>query len=109
MTQLLIRPVTATIGAEVEGVDLRRPLEPAEVEALLTALVRHHVLFFRDQDITPEQQVAFAKQFGPISFPPFAPKYGTNPEFIVLDQTHPRGEGGARRRQWQREEAASEA
>ena len=43
--------------------------------------------------LDPEQQVAFAKQFGPISFPPFAPKYGTNPEYIVLDQTSPAGEG----------------
>ncbi len=93
MTRLAIRPVTTTIGAKVEGVDLREPLGEEVRDAILDALLRHHVLFFRDQDITPEQQVAFAKQFGPISYPPFAPKYGTNPEYIVLDQTHPRGEG----------------
>jgi len=93
VTRLAIRPVTTTIGAKVEGVDLREPLGEEVRDAILDALLRHHVLFFRDQDITPEQQVAFAKQFGPISYPPFAPKYGTNPEYIVLDQTHPRGEG----------------
>ncbi len=93
MSALQIEKVTSTIGARVEGVDLRTPLTETERDAILAALVEHHVLFFRDQDITPEQQVAFAKQFGPISYPPFAPKYGTNPEYIVLDQTHPRGEG----------------
>ena len=93
MSALQIEKVTSTIGARVEGVDLRAPLTETERDGILAALVEHHVLFFRDQDITPEQQVAFAKQFGPISYPPFAPKYGTNPEYIVLDQTHPRGEG----------------
>ena len=93
MTRLSIQPVTTTIGARVEGVDLREPLGEDMRDAILDALLRHHVLFFRDQDITPDQQVAFAKQFGPISYPPFAPKYGSNPQYIVLDQTHPRGEG----------------
>jgi len=93
MSPLRIRPVTATIGAEIEGIDLRQPLDASTRDALLDALMTHHVLFFRDQEITPEHQVAFAKQFGPISYPPFAPKYGTNPEYIVLDQTSPKGEG----------------
>jgi taurine dioxygenase len=93
MSGLKIRKLTASIGAEVAGVDLREPLSAEMRGAILEALVTHHVIFFRDQDITPEQQVAFAKQFGPISFPPFAPKYGTNPELIVLDQESPRGEG----------------
>jgi len=93
MTSLSIQPVTTTIGARVESVDLREPLGEDMRDAILDALLRHHVLFFRDQDITPDQQVAFAKQFGPISYPPFAPKYGSNPQYIVLDQTHPRGEG----------------
>lgn len=93
MSGLHVQPVTATIGANVDGVDLREPISEVDRKAILEALFEHHVLFFRNQDITPEQQVAFAKQFGPISFPPFAPKYGDNPEYIVLDQTNPRGEG----------------
>ena len=93
MSSFRIRPVTTSIGAEIQGIDLREPIDASTRDALLDALVNHHVLFFRDQEITPEQQVAFAKQFGPISYPPFAPKYGTNPEYIVLDQTSPKGEG----------------
>ena len=88
-----IMPVTPTIGAEVRGVDLREPLAPGTLRALEEALLAHHVLFFRDQDLSPEQQIAFARSFGPISIPPFSPKYGENPELIVLDQQSPKGEG----------------
>ena len=93
MSSFSLRPLTSTIGAEIDGLDIASPLSSEDRQEVLDALVAHHVLFFREQDITPEQQVAFAKQFGPISFPPFAPKYGTNPEYIVLDQENPKGEG----------------
>jgi taurine dioxygenase len=88
-----IRPLTPTVGAEIEGVDLRRRLSHEEVDAIEEALLAHGVLIFRNQDITPEQQLAFARQMGPVSIPPFAPKYGTDPELVVLDQVRPMGEG----------------
>ena len=90
---LEVLPLTPAIGAEIRGVDLRRPLEPATVQAIERALLDHLVLFFRGAAITPEQQIAFARCFGAISIPPFAPRYGSNPELIVLDQKSPRGEG----------------
>jgi taurine dioxygenase len=93
MEAIEIRPVTQKIGAEIFGVDLRKPLAESSIRAIERALLEHHVIFFRDQDIDPEQQVAFARQFGEISIPPIAPKYGDVPEFIVLDQTTPKGEG----------------
>ncbi len=93
MSGIEIRLVTPTIGAEISGVDLREPLNAESVAAIEQALLAHHVLFFRGQDITPEQHKAFARQFGKISVPPFAPKYGTDPELIVLDQMEPKGEG----------------
>ena len=93
MSPIEILPLTPTIGAEVRGVDLARPLAPGTVSALEQALLDHLVLFFRDQEITDEQQIDFARHFGEISIPPFAPKYGTRPELIVLDQRNPKGEG----------------
>jgi taurine dioxygenase len=63
------------------------------VRAIERALLDHLVIFFRAQSITPEQQIAFARCFGEISIPPFAPRYGTNPELVVLDQKSPKGEG----------------
>ncbi|HEX7094549.1 MAG TPA: TauD/TfdA family dioxygenase [Acidimicrobiales bacterium] len=88
-----IEPVTAVIGAEVRGIDLREPLDDATVDALRAALDEHLVLFFRDQHITPEQHLAFAKHFGEISVAPFGPKHPDHPEITVLDQTTPKGEG----------------
>ena len=93
MSQLEIRPVTPTVGAEIFGVDLREPLSAERIEQIEQALYAHHVIFFRDQEITPEQHIALARQFGEISIPPFAPKYGDVPELIVLDQNSPKGEG----------------
>jgi len=61
-----IRPLQPTIGAEIHGLDLNQPLSDAQREALRAAVVRHKVVFFRDQQLTPESQAAFAAQFGPL-------------------------------------------
>ena len=93
MSELELHPLTPTLGAEIRSVDLREPLDPATVRAIERALLDHLVIFFRNQPLEPAQHIAFARQFGEVSIPPFAPKYGTTPELIVLDQIHPRGEG----------------
>ncbi len=59
-----IEPVTATIGAEVHDVVLSGNLEPAVLDEIYDALNKHLVLFFRDQDLSPENQFEFAKTFG---------------------------------------------
>jgi len=61
---LEIRPLTIAAGAELSGLDLGRPLAPAEVDGVHGALLDHGVVFFRDQPVTPDQQVAFARNFG---------------------------------------------
>ena len=88
-----VRPLTATVGAEIVGVDLRQPLDSGTVRSIESALLEHGVIFFRGQDIDAAQQKRFARHFGEISIPPFAPRYGADPEFIVLDQLSPKGEG----------------
>lgn len=88
-----VEPVTANVGATISCVDLREPLAPEDRDAILAALLEHGVLFFRDQDITPDQQVAFAEQFGEISLAPMAPGASPRPEVMVLDQVSPKGEG----------------
>ena len=64
---LSIEPATPVIGAEVSGIDLSRPLDPATFEELHRALLKWRVLFLRDQDITSEQLKAFGRQFGPLT------------------------------------------
>ncbi|KAF1049195.1 TauD/TfdA dioxygenase family protein [Xylophilus sp.] len=66
-TSLHIRPLTPVIGAEVGNIDLRQPLSAAQVAALTTAVHQWRVLFFRDQPLTDEQQLAFGRAFGPLT------------------------------------------
>lgn len=61
-----IRPFDAPLGAEVLGLDLSQPLPDAEFKRLHQAHLDHHVLVFRDQRITPAQQVAFSRRWGPL-------------------------------------------
>ncbi len=93
MGQLEIRPLTPVIGAEIHGVDLRGPVPAPTLQKIEQALLDHLVLFFRDQDITPEQQLAFGRLFGEVYCPPIAARADGYPEIMLLDQTAPRGEG----------------
>lgn len=61
---LTVDLVNPTIGAEIGGVDLSKPLTSQQRETLRALLLKHKVLFFRDQEITRDQQVAFALNFG---------------------------------------------
>lgn len=60
----VIRPLSPRLAAEVIGLDLRRPLSASTCKAVYDAFVRYHILCFRDQSLTPEEQIAFSEQFG---------------------------------------------
>lgn len=75
------------IGALVADVDLSRPLSDAQFEQLYHALIRHQVLFFRNQPVTPAQQRALAARFGDLHIHPVYPHAPDVEEIIVLD-TH---------------------
>jgi taurine dioxygenase len=61
-----IRPLAAALGAEVIGLDLREPLSDSDFARLHRAHLDYHLLIFRDMRITPRQQVAFSRRFGPL-------------------------------------------
>ncbi len=63
---LTVKQLEPTIGAEISGIDLRHPLAIEQRDEIKALLLKHRVLFFRDQPINHEQQVAFARQFGKI-------------------------------------------
>jgi taurine dioxygenase len=55
------------VGAFVAGADLSRPLPEADLAAIRAALAAHGVVFFRDQELSEAQHIAFAEQIGPIN------------------------------------------
>lgn len=65
-TDLIVKQLEPTIGAEVSGVDLRHPLALEQRDHIKTLLLKHRVLFFHNQPINGDQQLAFARQFGKI-------------------------------------------
>jgi taurine dioxygenase len=89
---LRIVPLSRHVGAEIEGVDISRPLADAVFQKIDDAYNRHSVLVFRDQTLTPEQQIAFARRFGDLEISPrtqFAlPGY---PEVLVLSNIIEKG------------------
>lgn len=62
--RLSITPLGPYIGAQVSGADLTRPLSDNQFEQLYHAVLRHQVVFLREQNITPAQQRDLALRFG---------------------------------------------
>lgn len=69
-----VAPITPLLGAEVTGLDLSLELTPQQEKELKDAFQAHHVLVFRDQDITPEQHKRFARVFGELHPVALAPE-----------------------------------
>lgn len=79
-----VRPLTPSVGAEVHNIDLGELCDPGTWAELDKAFATHKVLFFRDQDITTDQHVAFCRQFGDLEVHPFIPAKPDHPEVVVL-------------------------
>ena len=81
-----IIPTGAAVGAEISGVDLAQPLDDTSFATIERAYNEHGVIFFRDQRITPPQQVAFTRRFGEIEFNIFGERWSVagSPEIVVV-------------------------
>lgn len=85
------------VGAEILGVDLARPLAEADFAAFRAAFAEHGVVFFRDQQISEEQHIAFARAWGPININRFFAAHPRYPEIALVvkepEQEHNVGGG----------------
>ncbi len=79
-----VRPLSSALGAVIGGVDLAKPLEDEVFSEVRRAFLDHLVIFFRDQSLTPDQQVDFARRFGPIGIYPFAASLKDHPQVIAV-------------------------
>src|SRR5688572_18202950 len=82
-----LAPVTRALGAVVSGVDLRAPLEADAVQAIREAVLDHGVVFFRDQELSREQMLAFMTNFGTPCTDPFAGERVVAPEDTVIQMS----------------------
>ena len=79
-----VSPITPRIGAEIGGIDLREELPDETIAEIRRALLTYRVIFFRDQDISQEQHIAFARRFGELEVHPVTPRDQPNPEIFYL-------------------------
>jgi taurine dioxygenase len=66
-TRISVHPITSAVGAEIAGVDLAKELSTETFAEIRRALGDYSVILFRDQRLTPEQHLAFARRWGEIN------------------------------------------
>ncbi|MBH67068.1 MAG: taurine dioxygenase [Rhodospirillaceae bacterium] len=62
-----VKPVSGALGAEIYGVDMQQPISDGQFSEIKEAFGEYSVIFFRDQILTPEQEIAFAERWGKIN------------------------------------------
>jgi taurine dioxygenase len=80
-----VTPLSPTIGAIIEGVDLSQPISPEVVAFLEQVLITHQVIFFRNQPLTDAEHFRFASHFGALHIHPIYPNVPEQPEILILD------------------------
>ena len=85
-------PLAPALGAEIEGADLKQHLADDVIAEIRRALLQYRVVFFRDQDITPDQHLAFARRFGGLVDYPMVTGLDDHPKIVPVvklpDETH---------------------
>ena len=89
--RIRVEPLSSALGAEVSSVDLARPLDGDTIAEIRRAFLSHLVIFFRDQSLTPEQYLRFARTMGEPSEYPFVKGMDDYPEITeVIKKEHER-------------------
>ncbi|MEM6828637.1 MAG: TauD/TfdA family dioxygenase, partial [Pseudomonadota bacterium] len=81
---LTIKSMTPAIGAEILDIDLGAADIGDRIPDIRAALLKHGVIFFRNQTLTQEQHIAFARHFGDLEVHPATPKDQPNPEVLKI-------------------------
>lgn len=83
-TDVRVDPYSPALGAVISGVDLAQELDDATFEHIRKAYFEYGVVFFRNQNITPEQHLAFARRFAPIDINRFFKPVDGYPEIAEV-------------------------
>jgi taurine dioxygenase len=83
---LEIRPLSGTTGAEIGGVDLSQKLPDGTIAGIRDVLAQYGVVVFREQNLTPEQHIAAARNFGEININRFFAHADSYPEIALVSK-----------------------
>jgi taurine dioxygenase len=85
--RIRVEPIAGALGAEVSGIDLRKPLQADAIAEIRRAWLEHQVLFFRNQPLTVDEHKAFARRFGELHVHPVLQQMADqgHPEIVVLE------------------------
>ncbi len=81
-----VHPLTPAIGAVINGVDLSLELADSTVEGIRKAFLKHQVVFFNQQNLTPKSLVRIALRFGEIGYYPFVEGMKNFPEVVEVEK-----------------------
>ena len=84
--RITAKRISPCLGAEIGGVDLRQPLDRETFDEIYAALLAYRVIFFRDQDISPQQHISFARHFGELEEHPFILSDAPEAEVVRFDK-----------------------
>ncbi|MDG2304236.1 MAG: TauD/TfdA family dioxygenase [Candidatus Binatia bacterium] len=81
---ITIDPLSPTVGAEIGGVRMSGDVSSEQIGEIRRALLEWKVIFFRDQDVSIEEHIAFGRLFGELEIHPFATNLEGYPEVVVI-------------------------
>jgi len=88
-----VRPFDAPVGAEVVGLDISKPINTEDFTRLHKAHLDHHVLVFRNQQITPQEHIDFSRRFGPLEIHVLHQfQLKNHPEILIVSNIKENGE-----------------
>ncbi|MGI4776981.1 MAG: TauD/TfdA dioxygenase family protein [Janthinobacterium lividum] len=88
-----VRPFDAPVGAEIVGLDISRPVNDADFARIHRAHLDHHVIVFRDQQISPAAHVEFSRRFGPLEIHVLHQfQLPAQPEILIVSNIKENGE-----------------
>ena len=78
-----VKLLSGALGAEIKGIDLT-DVSDKNFKKINDLLLEHKVIFFRDQPITQEQQIALAEKFGPLETHAYVKGLEKHPEIVRI-------------------------
>jgi len=88
-----VRPFPAPVGAEILGLDISKPIGTEDFARIHKAHLDHHVLVFRNQQITPQEHIDFSRRFGPLEIHVLHQfQLKNHPEILIVSNIKENGE-----------------